>query len=323
MLTVRLVDSSGKLRSGGLELITEWRNSPGSRIWVDLDNVPELQEDEVMKIFGLHPLAITDARRLRHPPKLEMFDDHLFTLLRGLDAESQTLDFGTIQLALFAAPGFLLTRHNRKSISINFWRDSPELASMLSEGGIRLALEITITSAKRYLDLLLAFEPRLAELEDHLEEKPDDAVMKELTHYRTRLRKLRRDFNYHVRLFGSLREAKCAYFDADSDEYKHLVNDVYEKYERLLSLCSMYYELAGDLIEGYISLTTHTLNNTMRILTVLTAVFVPLGFLTGLYGMNFDNMPELHTQWGYFVVLGAMATIIVALLAIFRIKRWL
>jgi len=252
-----------------------------------------------------------------------MFDDHLFILLRGLDAESQTLDFGTIQLALFFAPGFLLTRHNRKSISVNFWRDSPELVAMLAEGGIRLALEITITAAKRYLDLLLAFEPRLAELEDYLEQKPDDAAMKELTHYRTRLRKLRRDFNYHVRLFGSLREEECEYFDANSDEYKHLVIDVYEKHERLLSLCTMYYELAGDLIEGYISLTSHALNNTMRILTVLTAIFVPLGFLTGLYGMNFDNMPELHTQWGYFVTLGVMVTIIVALLAIFRFKRWL
>jgi magnesium transporter len=85
----------------------------------------------------------------------------------------------------------------------------------------------------------------------------------------------------------------------------------------------MYYEVAGDLVDGYISLTSHELNSTMRILTVLTAIFVPLGFLAGVYGMNFENMPELHTQGGYFVLLAVMVTIAVTLLGIFKYKNWL
>lgn len=323
MLVAILVETDGALSRGGEELIERWRQAPGSRIWIDLDSLSVVDEDRVMAVFGLHPLAITDARRQRHPPKLEVFDNHLFILLRGLDAESHSLEFGTLQLGIFAGENFVITRHTKKSVSVNHWRDAKELGDCLKQSGIRLALEIAVTAARRYLDLLLEFEPRLAELEDQLQEKPNDEVMRELTRYRTRLRKLRRDFNYHMRLFESLRQINTGFFQAGGREYNHIVIDVYEKYERLHSLCTMYYELAGDLVDGYISLSSHELNNTMRVLTVLTAIFVPLGFLAGLYGMNFDHMPELHLQWGYYGLLGVMATIIVALLAIFKYKRWL
>jgi magnesium transporter len=323
MLSVVLVNGEGQLSRGGVELVYQWQQNPGSHVWVDFDAVPVAEEDAILAIFGLHPLAVLDARRLRHPPKLEVFDDHLFILLRGLDADSHTLDFGTLQLGIFAAENFIVTRHAKKSVSINHWHNALELPDILQEGGIRLALEISNTAARRYLDLLLEFEPRLGELEDQLQERPSDDIMRELTRYRTRLRKLRRDFNYHTRLFEAMRHERNGFFDGTSRKYKHIVTDVYERYERLLSLCSMYYELAGDLIDGYISLSSHELNNTMRVLTVLTAIFVPLSFLAGLYGMNFDNMPELHWAWGYHLLLAVMAAIIVALLAIFKYKRWL
>lgn len=323
MLTAILIKSNGSMERGGIELLQIWHDSPGARIWVDLFGEEEAVEDQVMSTFGLHPLAILDARRARHPPKMEMFDDHLFILLRGLNAESKTLEFGTIQLGLFAAERFLVTRHNEQSMSVNHWMASEHMVETFKESGIKLALAISNTAAMRYLEMLLEFEPRLGELEDQLQDKPDDSAMRELTSYRTRLRKLRRNFDYHSRLFDLLREEEGSVFDAEDPRHKHLLTDVYERWERLLSLCSMYYELAGDLVDGYISISSHELNQTMRVLTVLTAIFVPLGFLAGLYGMNFDYMPELHWQWGYFTLLSVMGTIIVALLAIFKYKRWL
>jgi magnesium transporter len=77
------------------------------------------------------------------------------------------------------------------------------------------------------------------------------------------------------------------------------------------------------LIDGYISLSSHQLNNTMKILTIITAIFVPITFIAGLYGMNFTNMPELATAYGYFTVLGVMAIIAIAMLILFRKIRWL
>jgi magnesium transporter len=107
-----------------------------------------------------------------------------------------------------------------------------------------------------------------------------------------------------------------------SDALEHELNDVFEQQERANSLTTLYYELASDLIESYISIASHRLNQVMKILTIITAVFVPLSFLAGIYGMNFENMPELHSASGYFL-LGVMAGIALLLLFIFRKMRWL
>jgi magnesium transporter len=85
----------------------------------------------------------------------------------------------------------------------------------------------------------------------------------------------------------------------------------------------MYYETCGDLIDGYISISSHQLNHTMRILTVITAIFIPLGFMAGLYGMNFDHMPELHWKYSYFALLSVMGITVIGLILLFRHKKWL
>ena len=103
----------------------------------------------------------------------------------------------------------------------------------------------------------------------------------------------------------------------------HTVTDVHERIERLLSLSQMHYDICSDLINGYLSVTSHQLNQTMRVLTVITAVFVPLSFLAGLYGMNFDYMPELKITYGYYYLLGFMAFISLSLVVLFKRKRWL
>jgi magnesium transporter len=156
---------------------------------------------------------------------------------------------------------------------------------------------------------MLAFEPRLNELEDSMLDQPNDEVMRELIAYQTRLRKLRRVFNYHERMIENLRtDVPQRLIDEDGD-IEHALQDLFERCERLHGLCTMYYEICGDLINGYLSLSSHQLNNTMKVLTIITAIFVPLTFIAGIYGMNFENMPELRMPFGYFYTLGAMLVI--------------
>ncbi len=85
----------------------------------------------------------------------------------------------------------------------------------------------------------------------------------------------------------------------------------------------MHYDICSDLINGYLSITSHQLNETMRVLTVITAIFIPLGFLAGLYGMNFEYIPELKINHGYFYLLGFMGIIATALILLFKKKKWL
>lgn len=314
--------SVGSYRSGGAELISEWQNSSDDLVWVNLDHsLPAKDIEPIAKAFGLHPLAVQDALRERHPPKLEAFDETTFILLKGLSADVDELQYSTIQLAIFIGPRFLVTRHSAPSVSVTTLKQELIVNPGLLQAGVEaLALRLCKILSGRYLKLLLGLEPRLEELEDQILEDIDDDILAELINTKTELKKLRRVFLYHQQLFRQLQD----YPDYTVfGQHIHELNDVYEQQERASSLAGLYYELASDLVEGYLSVSSHRLNEIMKILTIVAAIFIPLTFLAGIYGMNFDNMPELHSRVGYFVVLVVMALIVLVLLLLFRRKRWI
>ena len=315
---------SGDMQVGGVELIASWRDHPDSVIWVDLVENQQATEAELLeREFGIHPLAIEDAQRDRHPPKIEAYSDYTFVLLKGLSADSKDIDFDTIQLTLFVGENFLITRHSGPSKSINRLETHLASQSDVTEYSdlSKLALLLCRFVVDRYLNILLALEPRLEELEELMLERSDDSMLAELIGYKSDLKRLGRFATYHEQLFRSLRDKTFPGF-SDSDR-THEIIDVWEQQERTCSLSLLYYETASDLIDGYISIASHRLNQIMKILTIVTAVFVPLSFLAGIYGMNFENMPELHSRSGYFILLGVMLTIATTFLVAFKRMKWL
>jgi len=323
MINILLYDlDNQELQYGGEELIQLWRDDTQTLLWIDFSEHDAEQEKKLMITqFGLHPLAVQDAQRRRHPPKLETFQDYTFLLLKGLAAESKDFQFATIQLAIFVGPRFLITRH---------WGESPSIAQMRDEiineprrfadGLDVIAMRLGRMVVSRYLDILLKLEPRLEEMETEIVHKPSDDILAELINLKTELKKFRRVFIYHQQIFADLKTISCP---AIRKEHVHEIVDVYEQQERASSLATLYHELASDLVDGYISVASHRLNNIMKILTIVTTIFVPLSFLAGIYGMNFENMPELHSSSGYFILLGIMGFIILVLLTIFRKFRWI
>ncbi len=314
--------STHSVTAGDAVQIGRWFADPDMQLWVDLDDEPEDAERVLLlETFNLHPLAVQDALRDRHPPKVEEFDDATFILLRGLSADTENIDFGVLQIALFVGDRLFVTRRRKQSVSIDWlWQqviDNPEL---MSAGCDALAIRLANRVVRRFVNVLLALEPRLDELETEIFERPRDAVLSELTRYKSRLKQLRRIANYHLQIAAHLRSHPGKFI---SQDLEHEIIDVYEHLERSLSLAELYYELADDLINSYIALSSHNLNGIMRVLTIFTVIFVPLTFLAGIYGMNFDNMPELHTGIGYFVVLSIMVIIVACQLAFLKYKKWL
>ncbi|MCB1994873.1 MAG: magnesium transporter CorA family protein [Burkholderiaceae bacterium] len=315
---------SGRVEVGDHSLIDAWRAAQGTHLWLDLaDNDPEAERRLMIDRFGLHPLAVSDALHPRHPPKLEGFADHAFLLLKGIGPAQARFDFATLQIAIFVGTDFLVTRHSAPSTSIDrLWQELQDDPSRLVQGPDAAALRLARLSIDHYTQRLLTLEPWLEDLEDDLAAHPRDATLAELTRTKTDLRRFRRVLRYHVQIFEDL---------LDDDERppqitaarRHEINDVYEHQERAASLATLYYEVATDLIDGTISLASHRLNNIMKVLTIVTAIFVLLSFLAGVYGMNFEQMPELHTRYGYFILLGVMATLATTLLVVFRRKRWI
>lgn len=320
--TILFRAESRELVQGDVELLQHWSRQSGDLLWMDLADNDAASEAKLMcEAFGLHRLAIQDAQRARHQPKIEFFDHYDFLLLKGMGPDTDEFEFQTIQIGLFLGKNFLVTRHSSASPSIDrVWQSVLEDTTLLGEGPDAVMLEIARVLVERYTNRLMTLEPRLEDLEEQIVRKPKDDILAELMGYKTNLRQFRRVLLYHVGVFTELSHRSSSHVRADK---LHHVKDVFEHQERAYSLATLYFEMATDLVDGYISLASHRLNNIMKVLTIITAIFVPLSFLAGIYGMNFEVIPELSWHYGYYALLGFMALLATSLLIVFRIKRWI
>ena len=131
---------------------------------------------------------------------------------------------------------------------------------------------------------------------------------------------MRRVLNYHVTVTQALHRHAVQQL---AEEWAEACEDIATEAERFNSLAELYQNVINDLIEGYISLNGHHLNQVMKVLTVVTVIFLPLTLLVGIYGMNFENMPELKSSYGYFALLAVMAILATGMAFLFRRKHWL
>jgi magnesium transporter len=307
-------------RVGGEELLQEWQTKPDSWIWVDLFEHPANEERVFLsERFTLDTVAISEAQRDRHPPSFEGYDDYLYLLLKPLDAESDSLDFTTLQLAMFAGDRFLVTRHSKESPYLKKLWQNLEQKGAADESPMSLMVAMSRRVVQRYGKVLLDLEQRLDVIEDELFVSPTDTLMKELVGYNTGLRKMHRILAYYVEVFSELRQHLQKIDNPQQNDF----DDIYALTERFNSLSALYQSVITDLVEAYISLNGHRLNQIMKVLTIVTVIFVPLTLLVGIYGMNFENMPELKSQHGYYILLIAMSGIAIVLLYLFRLVRWL
>lgn len=313
--------SGDKARVGGRELLGDWRSEPQSWLWIDLQDEPE-DAERALLIEGLHldQHAVAEAQRPRHPPVFEAFPDYIYLLTKPLTSDTDDLDFATLQLALFAGPRILVTRHNKPSRFIALQQQRLLKQGCADASPMSLAARIARRIAERYGNILLDLERRLDEIEDELFDCRTDQLLKELVGYNSALRKMRRILAYHTNAFAELRD----HFDPKTSHYWYQeFDDIHGLMARFHSLSDLYQSVISDLIDGYISLNAHKLNQIMKVLTIVTVIFLPLTLMVGIYGMNFENIPELKFAYGYFVLLGVMALVAIGLLLLFKRVRWL
>jgi len=293
----------------------------GEWLWIDLsgdldDDARTLLQDR-LDVAGL---AVQDAGRTRHPPKVEVLDNYLFLLLREIQPGATEKDPGLSQVSLFLNDKVLVTVHKPGSAAIDATRQRYIAEAQTAAAPARLAYTICRKLADTAEPVVLGHEEKLAAIEDYIFDRSDDSALESLGRLNRTLRRLRRVLSYQAAVFEQVRSRVK---ESAVPFNKHEVNDLFENMDRLASLCQLNQETAVDLLNTHLGIVSHRLNVVMRILTVATIIFLPLGLLAGIYGMNFEFMPELSWKYGYFVVLGTMAGVVISLVTWFRLKRWL
>lgn len=329
MLSYRVMYQQGQaLRHGALELIASWQQSSDARIWLDVTVMLDEYDSEHLEsqlnadlaVFGCHPLALQDALDSRQPPKIEAFSQHLLFIYRDIVRAEEVLQFGYQSVNLLVGKRFLISIHRGDNARIDKIAGEPE---HIGSNPLSWALKIMRASSDAYLHHVAEFESSLSTLEDKLNQQDDERHMLQLNGYRSKLIKLKRLFNYHENITLQLQnDSDYQTWLADAN-IEHEVTDLHDHFERLNSVTQLYYQICSDLLDAFLSLSSYRLNINMRLLTVITAIFVPLSFLAGLYGMNFAYMPELQYHWGYFILLGVMASIATGMLWFFKKRQWL
>ncbi|MGI2177595.1 magnesium transporter CorA family protein [Shewanella frigidimarina] len=319
-IQILLFNAQGQLLSQGDETLMSQYDPQLQLIWVDISGQHSQAFFKQYPLFGIDHLDFEEAQRERHPPQFEEYDSHSYLLTHELMARDEYLLLERSQLLLHVNDRFLVTQHLKPSISVNkvIQRISAQ-GCLESTEMSRVSFELMRQIVIDYLAVMLALEERLGEIEDEIFDVSTDDLLAELIAYSSKLQKAKRSFSYHEEILQQL---------LGDDTHLHIKMDyeqlsyLYNQFERLSSRASLYQGLVDSLINGYISVSAHKTNRVMMTLTMVTAIFLPLTLVAGIYGMNFDNMPELKWHFGYFSVLILMVVIVVSGLWIARIKRW-
>ncbi len=269
-------------------LIEEWRSNDDLILWLDVEGGEDVDSQYIKSQFKLNDLVLKDSIRERHPPKFEEFDNSAFVLLRSIELSKSDGNIFFSQVSLFLGERFIITRHlSDVEVLNNVWDNCSKYKQTENMSVRRLLYRLFRGIADQFVENIISIESRLESIEDALDKDEKDTYLPELISFNTSLRKIARNLEYMEQV--SKRGLK--YFTSD-EKFVHEFTDVYEQVERALSLAKMYQALCTDLMNAYISVTSHRVNKVVKILTIVTVLFVPLGFIAGLYGMNFEYIPE-------------------------------
>jgi len=294
--------------------------------WIDVIGLGNLDLIRRLgEIFELHGLALEDVVNLHQRPKLEEYADHAFIVTRMVaDGPSPTIE----QVSLFLGENFLLTFQERPGDCFE-----PVRSRLRSgRGQIRsrradyLAYSLLDAVIDGYFPVLEALGERLEVLEDRVIARPADMEAAEIHEIKRELLILRRAIWPQREMVNALTREALPYVTEQTRLY---LRDCYDHTFQLMDIVETYREIATGLVDVYLSSVSTRLNEIMKVLTIIATIFIPLSFVTGIYGMNFDraaspwNMPELAWYWGYPAVMGLMAALAVAMLYYFFRKGWI
>ena len=279
------------------------------------------------KIFGLHHLALEDVINSGQRPKIDEYDEHQFIVMSHPVIDKELKEVVLDQVSIFLGNNFVISFHPgendpfepiRQRLRSHVGRIRGRRADYLTYA----LIDIVIDEGYPVLEWL---GEEVEQIEDELLEKPTNNSLRRLHQLKRTLILLRRMIWPQREVLNSLVRNENSLISDDSKVY---FNDCYDHTIQIMDLNETYRDMVSGLMDIYLSSVSFRLNEIMRVLTVIATIFIPLTFIVGVYGMNFSNekspwaMPELHSYYGYPIVIGAMVVIVAAMLFYFKRKNW-
>jgi magnesium transporter len=297
-----------------------------SVLWVNVDGVGDAETTARLgEIFGLHRLALEDVTSVQQRPKVESYGEYLFVVARMIFPDGR---LHTEQVSMFLGKVFLLTFQERPGDCFDPVRERIRKGQghIRQAGHDYLAYSLLDAIVDSYFPVLEDYGERLEDLEQEVITVSDERTITSILDTKRDLLTLRRTLWPMRDLFNSLLRDTAAHFAAETQIY---LRDCYDHTFQVIDMLETYRESASGLLDVYLSSVSNRMNSVMKVLTIIATIFMPLSFIAGLYGMNFNpqrspwNMPELNWYWGYPFALTLMLLVLAGMIYFFRRKRWI
>ncbi len=306
-----------------VETVFPLREAPATS-WINIDGVHDMAVIEKLgQHFLIHPLTLEDTVNTAQRPKIEEFEDYIYVVFKMLQYDEAAAKVQTEQVSLVLGQHFLISFQEAEGDVFEAVRERLRKGGgrLRRSGSDYLAYALVDSVVDQYFTVLEHLGEKVEALEERLYAPVDVAnplneifrLKQEMIYLRKQLWPLRETLSRFQKTDNALVQDQTRVFFADV--YDHLVQGI-EVVESLRDVLSGLQDLC-------ISLNGHRMNEIMKVLTIIATLFIPITFVAGIYGMNFEFMPELQWRWGYFAVWGLFIAITAGLLVYFRRRRWL
>lgn len=312
-----------KEQSLDLSALGELELAAGGVTWINVDG---LHQTEVVEALGhklsLHPLVLEDIVNTGQRPKLEDYEGYAFIVLRMLDFDESSGEVTDEQVGLILGPHWVVTFQERPGDAFDPVRERIET----NKGRIRrmgadyLAYCLVDAVVDRYFAVLELIGDRLESVSEAIMGSPNQSVLRGLHGLRQELMVLRKAAWPLRNVLHRMQQGQAHLI---TEETSVFIRDAYDHTVQIIDTAETLREMTTDLRDIYLSSLSNRMSETMKVLTVIATIFIPLTFIAGVYGMNFAFMPELTWRYGYGAVLGLMAAVAGGMLLYFRRRKWL
>ena len=325
---------NNEIKRLSLKELTQCLHRPDGVLWVDLDDPNEAEEETILvSLFDVHPLAIEDCRKGKdeegHLPKVEDFGESLFIIFNPVERSiggngrraQQRLDITTTQVSAILTRRALITHHYRPQHSItNAVQLLAKNPQMLARGPDFLFHIIIDDVVDNYTPILDALDEAVDSMEEEVFRLPAQRTMSRILQLKKTIMTIRRVAVYQREMLHRLSRGEFPLITRDEMIY---YRNVHDHLVRMTDLAESYRDIVTGLLDAYLSVTSNNLNQVMKLLTIISTIFLPLSVITGFFGMNFKYLPGAEWEYGVVAASIFMAAVGVGMLWVFKRNKWL
>jgi magnesium transporter len=296
---------------------------PGEVTWINVSGISKVTDlEKVGECFKIHPLVLEDILEVGQRPKVEDYDNYLYIVLNSILPVPEGEKLMAEEISLVLGPHYLLS----------FFAGDGDLYAPIRErllqakGRIRkkgadyLAYSLIDLVVDNYFVELEKFGDQMESLEDEVVANPSPQTLRDVHQFKNDMIMLRKSLWPLREVIARLERRESPLISESLGNY---FRDVYDHTIIAIDTVETYRDILSGMLDIYLSSMSNRLNSIMKVLTIIATIFMPLTFITSLYGMNFKHMPELQWEYGYFMVLGMVVVVAISMLEYFRRKRWI